>query len=82
VKECEEEVPRMEVVFEVWVVLTRWVQQLGLEVKQEEQGKVIAREHHRYDLVMVMGVWRFHIVGNESSSSKITFLLIENWQKV
>jgi hypothetical protein len=41
VKEYEEEVPRMEVLFEVWVVLARWVQQLGLEVKQEEQGKMV-----------------------------------------
>jgi hypothetical protein len=36
VKEYEEEVPRMEMVFDGCVVLARWVQQLGLEVKQEE----------------------------------------------
>jgi len=41
VKEYKEEVPRMEVLFEVWLVLARWVQQLGLEVKQEEQGKMV-----------------------------------------
>jgi hypothetical protein len=31
----------MEVVFEVWGVLARWAQQLGLEVKQEQQGKMV-----------------------------------------
>jgi hypothetical protein len=31
----------MEVVFEVWMVLARWVKQLGLEVKQEEHVEMI-----------------------------------------
>ncbi len=58
----------MEVVFEVWVVLTRWVQQLGLEIKQEEQvevvlGKAIPKEHHTHDLEMVVRIWRLPKMG-------------------
>jgi hypothetical protein len=53
----------MEVVFEVCVVLRRWVQQLSLEIKQEEQvemvlGKTIPKEHHIHDLEMVVKIWR------------------------
>jgi hypothetical protein len=54
----------MEAVFEVWVVLARWVKQLGLEGKQEEHievvwAKAILMKHHTHEHVMMVGVWSF-----------------------
>jgi hypothetical protein len=54
----------MEAVFEVWVVLARWVKQLGLEGKQEEHievvwAKAILTKHHTHEHVMMVGVWSF-----------------------